>query len=237
MLVALILVDPRFNPRDQHLFNKLIDDGDRFNSDQILLRNMLGIWSELSLLRSAQICSELVFLIRICSENSALSLPFGVEKILSGIWSEYPPHSKDLCCWCKLGPLLLSLAPLDIDRKSTTWEKGETGIRFNRLFRAVLIREQSFFLFHIPHLTCYTLPLLAMAHSSNVFIHGSTINSAQGDIHITNFLGKDMNTSFCTQHHTHTHICQTHTRCSSGKCKFSYSLYLVLLMSDVLHWS
>ena len=85
MLVALILVGPRFNPWDQHLFNKLIDDGDRFNSDRILLRNMLGIWSELSLLRYAQICSELVFLIRICSENLALSLPFGVEKILSGI--------------------------------------------------------------------------------------------------------------------------------------------------------
>ena len=42
---------PRFNPRDQHFFNKLIDDGDRFNSDRILLRNMLRIWSELSLLR------------------------------------------------------------------------------------------------------------------------------------------------------------------------------------------
>ena len=27
MLVALILVGPRFNPWDQHLFNKLIDDG------------------------------------------------------------------------------------------------------------------------------------------------------------------------------------------------------------------
>ena len=42
---------PRFNPQDQRFFNKLIDDGDRFNSDQILLRNMLRIWSELSLLR------------------------------------------------------------------------------------------------------------------------------------------------------------------------------------------
>ena len=38
------------------------------------------------------------------------------------------------------------------------------------------------------HLTCYTLPALPvveMAHSSNVFIHGATFNSAQGgDIHI-----------------------------------------------------
>jgi hypothetical protein len=28
--------------------------------------------------------------------------------------------------------------------------------------------------------------VVEMAHSSNVFIHGSTINSAQGDIHINN---------------------------------------------------
>ena len=36
------------------------------------------------------------------------------------------------------------------------------------------------------HLTCYTLPLSVkeMANSSNVFIHGSTFNSAQGDFHI-----------------------------------------------------
>ena len=45
---------------------------------------MLGIRSELSLLRSAQICSDSVFLIRIFSKKLALSLPFGVEKILSG---------------------------------------------------------------------------------------------------------------------------------------------------------
>ena len=32
----------------------------------------------------------------------------------------------------------------------------------------------------------YTLPMLEMAHSSNVLIHGSTINSAQGDLHIHN---------------------------------------------------
>jgi hypothetical protein len=28
------------------------------------------------------------------------------------------------------------------------------------------------------HLTCYTLPVVEMAHSSNVIIHGSTFNSA-----------------------------------------------------------
>ena len=54
----------------------MIDNGERFNSDRILLRNMLGIWSELSL-------------IIICSENLALSLPFGVKKILSRFWSDH----------------------------------------------------------------------------------------------------------------------------------------------------
>ena len=38
------------------------------------------------------------------------------------------------------------------------------------------------------HLTFYTFLVLAMALSSNpnVFIHGSTFNSAQGDFHIHN---------------------------------------------------
>ena len=38
------------------------------------------------------------------------------------------------------------------------------------------------------HLTCYTLPVVEMggSHSSNVMIHGSTINSAQRDVHIHN---------------------------------------------------
>ena len=38
--------------------------------------------------------------------------------------------------------------------------------------------------FSLPHLL--HLPLLGMAHSSNVIIHGSTFNSAQGDLHINN---------------------------------------------------
>ena len=71
---------------------------------------MLGIWSELSLLRSAQICSESVFLIRICSEKfgpiSAIWGQKNSERILIRserirsvpirFRSEYPPHSKDL---------------------------------------------------------------------------------------------------------------------------------------------
>ena len=32
----------------------------------------------------------------------------------------------------------------------------------------------------------YTLPLVEMAHSSNVMIHGGTFISAQGDLHIHN---------------------------------------------------
>ena len=95
MLVALILVGPRFNPWDQHLFNKLIDDGDRFNSDQNLVR-----------IRSAQICSDLL---RFSVSDQNLLTKFGP---ISAIWgqknserirsvpirfrSEYPPHSKDL---------------------------------------------------------------------------------------------------------------------------------------------
>ena len=94
MLVALILVVPRFNPWNQHLFNKLIDNGDRFNSDQILLRNMLGIWS------------ELVFLIRICSENLALSLPFGVKKILSGSDQFRSDSAQNTCLTAKTSVII-----------------------------------------------------------------------------------------------------------------------------------
>ena len=36
------------------------------------------------------------------------------------------------------------------------------------------------------YLTCYTLLVLKMAHSSNVYIDKGTFNSAQGDIHVYN---------------------------------------------------
>ena len=38
---------------------------------------------------------------------------------------------------------------------------------------------------HRPLLLLYTLPVLKMAHSSNIII-GSTFNSAQGDFHVHN---------------------------------------------------
>ena len=37
-----------------------------------------------------------------------------------------------------------------------------------------------------PHLTRYMLPVVEMAHTSNVIIQGGTFNSAQGDFHINN---------------------------------------------------
>ena len=42
------------------------------------------------------------------------------------------------------------------------------------------------YIFLTHHLTCYTLPVMEIAHSSNLFFYESTINSAQGDIHINN---------------------------------------------------
>jgi hypothetical protein len=50
----------------------------------------------------------------------------------------------------------------------------------HKLYFKLLGNEESFLTHHI---TSYTLE---MAHSSNVFINGSTFNSAQGDIHINN---------------------------------------------------
>ena len=41
-------------------------------------------------------------------------------------------------------------------------------------------------------ITCYTLPVVEMAHSSNVIIHGGTFNSAQGSFHINNDSDKDL---------------------------------------------
>ena len=38
----------------------------------------------------------------------------------------------------------------------------------------------------LTHFTCYTLPVVEMAHFSNVVIQGGTFNSAQGDLHINN---------------------------------------------------
>ena len=37
-----------------------------------------------------------------------------------------------------------------------------------------------------PPPTCYILPVVEMAHSSNVMIHGSSFNSVQGGFHIHN---------------------------------------------------
>ena len=59
----------------------------------------------------------------------------------------------------------------------------------NRFFRSrtmlciVLIKERGTLSFS-HHLTCYTLPVVEMAHPSNVLIQGGIFNSAQGDIHI-----------------------------------------------------
>ena len=39
---------------------------------------------------------------------------------------------------------------------------------------------------HLTITTRYHSPVLEMAHSSNVILHGSTINSVQGDFHIHN---------------------------------------------------
>ena len=46
-----------------------------------------------------------------------------------------------------------------------------------------VLRERCSIIF--THLTCYTLPVVEMAHSSSLII-GSTFNSAQGDFHIHN---------------------------------------------------
>ena len=52
---------------------------------------------------------------------------------------------------------------------------------------AVLIRERGINVLSFSHhLTCYTLPVVGMAHSSNVIIQGGIFNSAQADVHINN---------------------------------------------------
>ena len=45
-----------------------------------------------------------------------------------------------------------------------------------------------------------TLPVMEMTHSSNVFIQGSTINSAQGDIYINNTDSGMQDVSFIQKH-------------------------------------
>jgi hypothetical protein len=49
-----------------------------------------------------------------------------------------------------------------------------------------LENEESMFHVSHHHLTCYTYTMVEMALFSNVMIHGSTFNSAQGDFHIHN---------------------------------------------------
>ena len=72
-------------------------------------------------------------------------------------------------------------------------EKGRNRnkfrIRFNRCLKLYLLKKEDRCSIFTHHLTCYTLPAIGMAHSSNssnVMIHGSTFNSPQGDLHIHN---------------------------------------------------
>ena len=59
-------------------------------------------------------------------------------------------------------------------------------VKFVRIWTLLCsIRNKGFHLYHSPrHLR--HVPVLEMAHSSNVIIHGGIFNSAQGDFHINN---------------------------------------------------
>ena len=60
--------------------------------------------------------------------------------------------------------------------------RNKFRIRFDRLLIAVENEESSFSPTTTTSLA--TLPVVEMDHSSNVFIHRSTFNSAQGDFHV-----------------------------------------------------